>query len=321
MAWAHLRCTLHVVRRTRLAPCLRPPVRRATFSVVWSPLRRYAIRRDMLSLVRQTLGDRYVIEREIGRGGAARVFLAQDREGRKVALKILHPELAVSVTAQRFLREISVLSKLQHPRIAQMLDYGEQDFLVYYAMRFIEGPSLRLKLDRTRRCGVPDTLRLARDLLGALSAAHAQGIVHRDVKPENIICAEDGAVLLDFGIAKAIAAFGMERLTRSGFTVGTSAYMSPEQVDGSQEIDHRSDLYSLGCVLFECLAGIPPFQDPLEEAVLRMHATRPAPEVRTLRDEIPRPLADTIMRALQKEPAERWPSAAEMLEALAGAAV
>jgi serine/threonine protein kinase len=270
----------------------------------------------MLSLVRQTLGDRYAIEREIGRGGAARVFLAQDREGRKVALKILHPELAVSVTAQRFLREISLLSKLQHPRIAQMLDFGEQDFLVYYAMRFIEGPSLRLKLDRTRRCDVADTLRLARDLLDALGAAHAQGIVHRDVKPENIILASEGAVLLDFGIARAIAAFGTERLTRSGFTVGTSAYMSPEQVDGSQEIDHRSDLYSLGCVLFECLAGKPPFQDPLEEAILRMHATRPAPEVRTLRDEVPRPLADAVMRALEKAPGDRWPSAGAMLAAL-----
>ncbi len=270
----------------------------------------------MLSLVRQTLGDRYTVEREIGRGGAARVFLAQDREGRKVALKILHPELAVSVTAQRFLREISLLSQLQHPRIAQMLDYGEQDFLVYYAMRYIEGPSLRLTLDRTRRCEVADTMRLARDVLGALGAAHAQGIVHRDVKPENIICAAEGAVLLDFGIAKAIAAFGMERLTRSGFTVGTSTYMSPEQVDGRQEIDHRSDLYSLGCVLFECLAGNPPFQDPLEEAVLRMHTARPAPEVRTLRDEVPRPLADAIMRALEKAPGDRWPSAGEMLEAL-----
>jgi serine/threonine protein kinase len=275
----------------------------------------------MLSLVRQTLGDRYAIEREIGRGGAARVFLAQDREGRKVALKILHPELAVSVTAQRFLREISVLSKLQHPRIARMLDYGEQDFLVYYAMSFIDGPSLRLKLDRTRQCNVAETLRLARDLLDALGAAHAQGIVHRDVKPENIVLAAEGAVLLDFGIAKAIAAFGTERLTRSGFTVGTSAYMSPEQVDGSQEIDHRSDLYSLGCVLFECLAGKPPFQDPLEEAVLRMHATRPAPEVRTLRDEVPRSLAETVMRALRKAPDERWQSAGEMLEALSAVAV
>jgi serine/threonine protein kinase len=274
----------------------------------------------MLSLVRQTLGDRYAIEREIGRGGAARVFLAQDREGRRVALKILHPELAVSVTAQRFLREISLLSKLQHPRIAQMLDYGEQDFLVYYAMRYIEGPSLRLELDRTRRCDVADTLRLARDLLGALGAAHAQGIVHRDVKPENIILAAEGAVLLDFGIAKAIAAFGTERLTRSGFTVGTSAYMSPEQVDGSQETDHRSDIYSLGCVLFECLAGKPPFQDPLEEAILRMHATRPAPEVRTLRDEVPRPLAEAIMRALEKAPGDRWPSASAMLAALGAVA-
>jgi serine/threonine protein kinase len=270
----------------------------------------------MLSLVRQTLGDRYSVEREIGRGGAARVFLAQDREGRRVALKILHPELAVSVTAQRFLREISLLAKLQHPRIAQMLDYGEQDFLVYYAMRYVEGPSLRLKLDRTAQCTVAETVTLARDLLGALSAAHQQGIVHRDVKPENIILAQEGAVLLDFGIAKAIAAFGTERLTRSGFTVGTSAYMSPEQVGGSLEIDARSDIYSLGCVLFECLAGKPPFQDPLEEAVLKMHTSRPAPEVRRLRDDLPRPLAEAIMRALEKEARDRWPSAAEMLEVL-----
>jgi serine/threonine-protein kinase len=272
----------------------------------------------MLAMVRQALGDRYQIEREIGRGGAARVFLAQDQEGRKVALKILHPELALSVTAQRFLREISMLSQLQHPHIAQMLDYGELDFLVYYAMRYIEGQNLRVHLDRTQRLAIPDTLRLACDLLEALAAAHGQAIVHRDVKPENIVVAREGAVLLDFGIARAIAASGTERLTRSGFTVGTSAYMSPEQVNGSLEIDHRSDLYSLGCVLFECLAGRPPFHDPLEEAVLKMHTVRPAPDVRQLRDATPRPLADAIDRALEKEPRDRWQSATDMLDALAG---
>ncbi len=271
----------------------------------------------MLSMVRQALGDRYKVEREIGRGGAARVFLAQDKEGRKVALKILHPELALSVTAQRFLREISMLSQLQHPHIAQMVDYGELDFLVYYAMRYIEGQNLRVHLDRTHRLAIPDTVRLACDLLDALAAAHGQSIVHRDVKPENIVMAREGAVLLDFGIARAIAASGTERLTRSGFTVGTSAYMSPEQVNGSLEIDHRSDLYSLGCVLFECLAGKPPFHDPLEEAVLKMHTVRPAPDVRQQRDDTPRPLADAIGRALEKEPRDRWPSAGDMLDALA----
>lgn len=270
----------------------------------------------MLSMVRQALGDRYTVEREVGRGGAARVFLAQDREGGKVALKILHPELALSVTAQRFLREISVLSKLQHPHIAQMLDYGELDFLVYYAMRYIEGQNLRVYLDRERRCTVRDAVRHACDMLDALRAAHALGIVHRDVKPENIVLSPEGAVLLDFGIARAIAASGNERLTRSGFTVGTSAYMSPEQVGGSQEIDHRSDIYSLGCVLFECLAGKPPFHDPLEEAVLKMHTARPAPDVRQLREDTPRPLADAIGRALEKEPRDRWQSAGEMLDAL-----
>lgn len=270
-----------------------------------------------MSVITQTLGDRYTVEREIGRGGAARVFLAHDREGRKVALKILHPELALSVTAQRFLREISLLAKLQHPRIAQMLDYGEQDYFVYYAMRYVEGMNLRVYLERERRCTVPDAVRHACDMLDALRAAHALGIVHRDVKPENIVLAPEGAVLLDFGIARAVAVAGNERLTRSGFTVGTSAYMSPEQVDGSLDIDHRSDIYSLGCVLFECLAGKPPFHDPLEEAVLKMHTSRPAPEVRKVREDTPAALSDAIDRALEKDPRDRWQSAGEMLEALA----
>jgi serine/threonine-protein kinase len=269
----------------------------------------------MLSLVRQALGDRYTVEREIGRGGAARVFLAQDREGRKVALKILHPELAVSVTAQRFLREISLLSRLQHPHIAQMLDYGELDMLVFYAMRFIEGPNLRVYLQRERRCRLDDAVRHASEMLDALDAAHALGIVHRDVKPENIVLSPEGAVLLDFGIARAVAVSGNERLTRSGFTVGTSAYMSPEQVNGG-DLDQRSDIYSLGCVLFECLAGQPPFHDPLEAAVLKMHTQVPAPDVRRLRTDLPRPLADAVGKALAKDPGDRWQTARQMLEAL-----
>jgi len=184
-------------------------------------------------------------------------------------------------------------------------------------MRYVEGPNLRVQLDRERRCSVRDAVHHACEMLEALSAAHALNIVHRDVKPENIVLSPEGAVLLDFGIARAIAASGNERLTRSGFTVGTSAYMSPEQVGGSEEIDHRSDIYSLGCVLFECLAGRPPFHDPLEEAVLKMHAVRPAPDVRREREDTPRALADAIGRALEKEPRDRWQSAGEMLDALA----
>lgn len=270
----------------------------------------------MLATVRQVLGDRYAIDREIGRGGAARVYLATDSTGATVALKILHPQLAVSVTADRFLREIALLSQLDHPHIARILDWGEQDFLVYYVMRYIEGPNLRVHIERARRASVSDTLRIARDVLDALAAAHAKGIVHRDVKPENIVLSPaHGAMLLDFGIARAIAAAGTERLTLSGFTVGTSAYMSPEQIDGAA-IDHRSDLYSLACVLFECLAGRPPFHDPLAEAVLRMHAKAAVPNVRKLRKDTPEPLAEAITRALAKTPAQRWQSAREMLDRL-----
>lgn len=277
---------------------------------------RIVIRRDMLATVRQVLGDRYTVDREIGRGGAARVYLACDAAGTKVALKILHPQLALSVTAERFLREIALLSQLDHPHIAKMLDWGEQDFLVYYVMRYIEGPNLRAHLDRARRASISDTLHIGRDVLDALAAAHAKGIVHRDVKPENIVLSPaHGAMLLDFGIARAIAASGTQRLTLSGFTVGTSAYMSPEQI-GGDPIDHRSDLYSLGCVLFECLTGRPPFHDPLAETVLQMHTDADPPKVRKLRKDTPEPLAEAITTALAKSPAHRWQSAAEMLDRL-----
>jgi serine/threonine-protein kinase len=187
--------------------------------------------------------------------------------------------------------------------------------LVYYAMRYVEGPNLRVYLDRERRCSQDHAVRHASELLDALDAAHGLGIVHRDVKPENIVLSPHGAVLLDFGIARAVAVSGNERLTRSGFTVGTSAYMSPEQVNGG-DLDQRSDIYSLGCVLFECLAGQPPFHDPLEAAVLKMHAQVPAPDVRTLRTDTPRSLADAVGKALAKDPRDRWQTARQMLDAL-----
>ena len=166
----------------------------------------------------------------MARGGAGRVFLAVDRAGQRVALKVLHPELSVSVTAERFLREIALLSRLDHPLIARLLDYGERNWLVYYAMSYADGPTLRAHLDRVRRATIDDVVRIARDLLASLGYAHERGIMHRDVKPDNVILSPEGAMLLDFGIAKAIEAAGTERLTKSGFTVGTSSYMSPEQV-------------------------------------------------------------------------------------------
>ena len=199
---------------------LRPTDRRRNYSL--HPLGTRTIRRDLLPIVQKALGDRYRLHREIGRGGAARVFLAEDPVGTRVALKVLHPELQVSVTADRFLREIKLVSRIDHPLVAPVLDSGEADWLVYYVMPFMDGPTLRTHLDAARRLSVDDTIRLGRDLLGALGAAHGIGIVHRDVKPENVVLSNKGAVLLDFGIARAIEAAGTTQLTRSGIAVGTS---------------------------------------------------------------------------------------------------
>ena len=205
---------------------------------------------------------------------------------------------------------------MNHPRIARMLDFGESGYLIYYVMDFVDGPSLRDYLRRERRVSVADTMHIACDLLGALDYAHGRGIVHRDVKPENIVLARGGAVLMDFGIARAVATSGNERLTRSGFTVGTSAYMSPEQVAGEPDIDHRGDLYSLGCVLFECLAGRPPFTHPLEELVLQMQRESPPPDVSAIRGDVSAPLCHAINRAIAKRREERWQAAGEMAAVL-----
>ena len=256
------------------------------------------------------------MHREIGRGGAARVFLAEDGTGRSLALKVLHPELQVSVTADRFLREIRLASKIDHPLVARVLDSGEAEWLVYYVMPFIEGPTLRGHLDRVRRLPIPDVVRVGRDLLGALGAAHQVGIIHRDVKPENIVLSAQGAVLLDFGIARAIEAAGTSQLTRSGIAVGTSSYMSPEQVQAQTNIDARTDLYSVGCVLFESIAGRPPFRHPNEVVVLQMHMNEEAPDVREFREDTPPALAEAVARALKKKPDERWESAGAMAAAL-----
>jgi serine/threonine-protein kinase len=271
----------------------------------------------MLALVRQAFTDHYDVEREIGKGGNARIFLARDPSGQRVALKILHPELLVSVAADRFLREIRLASQLDHPHIARLLDSGERDWLIYYVMSYIEGATLREYLDTSSRLSIAETRRIAGDLLDALAHAHSLGIIHRDVKPANVVVSAEGAILLDFGIARAVAASGTDQLTRSGIAVGTSTYMSPEQITAATSIDHRCDLYSVGCLLYECLAGQPPFYHRNEAVVLQLHLTQSAPDVRTIRSDTPPELAQTIARALSKNPADRWPSAIAMRDALA----
>jgi eukaryotic-like serine/threonine-protein kinase len=275
----------------------------------------------MLALVRQAFTGRYEVDREIGRGGKARIFLAREPEGRVVALKILHPELLVSVAADRFLREIQIASRLDNPHIAKILDSGEQGWLVYYVMSYVEGATLRERLDTTRQLPLNETLRIASDVLDALDHAHGHGIIHRDVKPANIVLSAGGAVLLDFGIARAVIASGSDQLTRSGIAVGTSTYMSPEQITALSDIDSRSDLYSVGCVLYECLAGEPPYAHRNEAVVLQLHLTQPAPDVRLRRPDTPADLATTITKGLAKSRDERWPTAAAMRDALSGVTV
>lgn len=256
------------------------------------------------------------MDREIARGGAARVFRATDATGNVVALKVLHPQLAVTVSADRFLREIKYLSRIDHPRITRLLDSGESDFLIFYVMTFVEGLTLREHLQKARHLSVNDTLIIASDLLDALGHAHGLEIVHRDVKPENIVVSPDGPVLVDFGIARAAAEAGTDRLTKSGFAVGSSRYMSPEQIQGADDIDVRTDLYALGCVLFECLTGRTPFTAPREEQVMRMHLESTAPDVRTVRDSVPQAIAETIAKSLANRREDRWSSAREMQLAL-----
>lgn len=272
--------------------------------------------RNLLARVQSALADRYHVVTQIGRGGSATLFGAYDQARRKVAIKVMHPELTVTVAADRFLREIRYAGQLDHPHIAPVLDSGENDYLLWYVMPFVPGDSLRELLRRQPALPVAQATRLACEILDALAHAHAEGIAHRDIKPDNIICAPQGAVLVDLGIARAIAQSGEDRVTRSGFVVGTEQYMSPEQASGAPDVDGRTDIYSMGVVLFEALAGRPPFSSPSAAAVLDMHQRRPAPRLEEFRSEAPPELSTAIGRALAKAPADRWQTAAEMRAAL-----
>jgi serine/threonine-protein kinase len=268
--------------------------------------------------LQQALGDAYTIERELTPGGMSRLFLATERAlEREVVVKLLPPELANDVGAERFRREMLVTARLQHPHILPVLHAGARDGLLFYVMPYVRGESLRTRLERERPLPVADAVRILGQLADALACAHDAGVVHRDVKPENVLFQHDHAVLADFGIARALEpASGGERLTATGFGVGTLGYMAPEQVAGEREVDARADLYALGVMGYEMLAGTLPFVASTPMRVLAAQLTEAPRPLDDLRPEVPPALAALIARLLQREPSDRPPSAREVLHTL-----
>jgi serine/threonine-protein kinase len=271
---------------------------------------------DMLETVIAALADRYTVLREIGQGGMATVYLADDpKHRRKVAIKVLRPDLAASLTSQRFLREIEMAAGLAHPDIVPVYDSGTADGLLYYVMPFIDGESLHHRLSGKQRLPIDEAVRVAHAVAGALSYAHRQDIVHRDIKPGNILFVEGHAMVADFGIGKAMCHVCDDDITLIGGLVGTPNYMSPEQAAG-ESVDPRSDVYSLGCVLFEMLTGQPPYPAESGQATMARHAIDPVPSARASRPDVPEHLDAVVQRALAKRPDDRFQSAAEMVDAL-----
>lgn len=267
------------------------------------------------------LADRYLIERELGRGGMASVWLARDlRHDRIVALKVLAPELASAVGVERFLREIRLTARIQHPNIVPVLDSGsflgpEGTSLPWFTMTYVAGESLRQRIDRERQIAVDEAVRIAESVSSALQMAHDKGVVHRDIKPENLLLAGNHAYVADFGIARAIADIGTDRLTGSGLVVGTPAYMSPEQAT-NDTIDERSDQYALATVLYEMLAGEPPFTGPSAQAVIARRLSESARPIRPVRSTVPEALEAAMLRALERVPADRFGSMSDFASAL-----
>jgi serine/threonine protein kinase/Flp pilus assembly protein TadD len=274
---------------------------------------------DLLDRLRTSLADRYAFDREIGRGGMATVYRAQDlKHNRSVAIKVLHPYLAANLGSERFLREIQIAAQLQHPHIVPLYDSGQAGDLLYYVMPYVEGESLRQRLAREPRLTLDEVLSLARAIAAALDYAHRHGVVHRDIKPENVMLHEGEAMVTDFGIAKAVTAAAADNLTQTGATVGTPAYMSPEQAGGAVELDGRSDVYSLGCVVYEMLTGRTPFTGPTAQAIIAQCFTDPPPPLRAARpaDGTPQWAEQAVMKALAKDPAARFATAAQFSQAL-----
>ncbi|MGE5232160.1 MAG: serine/threonine-protein kinase, partial [Deltaproteobacteria bacterium] len=268
------------------------------------------------------LAGHYSVERELGRGGMAIVFLARDlKHDRPVAVKIIRPELGSVVGVERFQREIDLAAKLQHPNIMPVHDSGSADDRLYYVMPYVEGESLRARLSREGQLPLEDALEIAREVANALGYAHGRGVVHRDIKPENILLSGGHPLVLDFGIARALAGAPAQRLTETGLVIGTPAYMSPEQATGERQVDGRSDLYALGCVLYEMLSGEPPYTGPSAQAIIAKRLIEPIPHLRTLREGTPEAVEDAVTRALAKSPADRFATAAEFAAALAPSAI
>ncbi|MEO7612139.1 MAG: serine/threonine-protein kinase, partial [Gemmatimonadales bacterium] len=269
----------------------------------------------------EVLGGRYRIERELGRGGMARVYLAEDlKHDRQVAVKVIRPELAASLGSERFLREIGIAARLRHPNIMPLFDSGDVDGLLYFVMPFEAGQSLRARLDRDGPLGVAEALPILRDVARAIAHAHQHGIVHRDVKPDNVLLSGNAAVVTDFGIAKAVLAARTETgtgpITQTGVVIGTPEYMSPEQGLGDPAADHRSDIYSFGCLAFELFTRRPPFTGTNSYQIVTAQMSTPAPALDASRTDIPAGITALIAACLERDPAHRPQSGAELLAAL-----
>jgi eukaryotic-like serine/threonine-protein kinase len=264
----------------------------------------------VISRLRTAVADRYRIERELGQGGMATVYLAHDlRHERDVAIKVLHPELGAALGGDRFLAEIRTTARLQHPHILPLLDSGTADGLLYYVMPYVSGETLRARLVREQQLPLDDALRIAREVADALEAAHSLGIIHRDIKPENILLQRGHAVVADFGIALAVQQAGGQRMTQTGLSLGTPQYMSPEQAMGEKTIGVRSDIYALGAVTYEMLAGDPPFTGSSVQAIVARVLTEKPTPLHTLRDTIPPGVEHAVLTALAKLPADRFATA------------
>jgi serine/threonine protein kinase len=276
---------------------------------------------DLRDELQQVLGDAYLFDRELPRGGMSRVFVANETAlGRNVVIKVLAPELSATLSAERFKREISLAAHLQHPNIVPLLSAGQAGMRLYYTMPLVDGESLRERMGRERPMSIESVSRILEDIAGALAYAHGEGIVHRDMKPENVMFFHGRAVVLDFGIGKALTAAQRDdsepRITQAGVSLGTPMYIAPEQAAGDPTLDHRADIYALGVLAYEMLTGHPPFAARTPQAVMAAHATEIPLPVSSKRSDVPAPLARVIMKCLAKHPAERPQSADEIIAAV-----
>ncbi|MDB4872245.1 MAG: protein kinase, partial [Gemmatimonadales bacterium] len=270
-----------------------------------------------LDRLRKAIASRYEIERELGHGAMATVYLARDlKHNREVAVKVLLGDVGFALGPERFRREIDLASHLSHPHILPIYDSGEADGELYYVMPYVAGESLRARLNRERQLPLEDALRITCEVASALDHSHRHGIIHRDIKPENILLEDGQAMVADFGIARAVDSMGEGRLTSTGVSLGTPTYMSPEQGMADPSLDGRSDIYSLGCVLYEMLAGQPPFTGRTTQALIARHSLDQVPSLSVVRQSIPEDVEDAVLRSLEKVPADRFATAAEFAAAL-----